>query len=129
MQRAKRLESRYDFADVLENPSGLVITFHDDEEVRMYDTGCRDINELKRSLWNDFQEQRIPGEPFMDDFEPEALGTSISLDNADKINNAEALWRQVSDTIADSEVDGDSSYGINLIDIKTRRCILGQSVD
>lgn len=128
-QQVSKIVRRYDYTDVLENPSGLVITYHNDEDVSMYETGCRDVNELKRSLWNDFLAQRTPGEKFMEEFESEALAFTFSLDNADKIRNAEDLWEKISDIIDDSEPDGDSTYGINLIDAETCTCILGHSAE
>lgn len=128
-QQANKIANQYDYADVLDNPSGLVVTFHNDEDVRMYETGCRDLNELKRSLWKDFQTQRLPGEKYMDDFEPNALCTSFSIEDADKINNADALWSVISDFINNSAADGDSTDGINVIDTATCECVLGSSAE
>lgn len=125
MQQAESFKIKYDYAVVLKRPSGLVITYHNDKNIRMLNTGSRDIEELKRSLWRDFQEQHIPGEVFMDDFVPEGLGTAFSLDNVDKISNAEDLWKQVSADIDSRGADGGDR--INLIDIKKRVCILGHS--
>lgn len=115
---------------VLQNPKGLIMFSHSDENPMLMNLEFNNENAMKKYAWDEFQkyiDYIEDGE--VEDVEMDELGICLSFSDADKIKNANDLWKRIISWINDSEVDCDSMSVYGIIDINKNKTIAMGSTD
>ena len=110
------------------NPGDLLTIHHDDETLRVINTRCKTLEEVKakvmKSIEKSLKKTLTPEKDYaFVDFAP--LFTEEDIEWEDREITPENLWNWICDVYQDSYIDCDSSMCYGLFDTEKKEFILG----